>query len=128
MREQELFDWLKEIYIADLIHSPQEGDRFDCTSDKYKMFIELKSRKTHYPELLIEKVKHDFLVEEAHRLGLAPWYINSTPQGVWAFPLQLSLNIKWEEKWLPVTTEFANKNNKMKTVGFLHLDNGVRIK
>ena len=92
------------------------------------MFIELKSRKTHYPDLLIEKMKYDFLVDEAERLGLQPWYINSTPDGVWAFPLHLMNDIVWAEKWLPSTTEFANKNNKMKLVGFLHLDNGVRIK
>jgi len=36
--------------------------------------------------------------------------------------------ITWAEKWLPSTTEFANKNNKMKLVGFLHTDNGVKVK
>jgi hypothetical protein len=92
------------------------------------MFIELKSRKTHYPDLLIEKMKYDFLLEEANLLGFTPWYINSTPEGVWAFPLHMMMPIQWDEKWLPSTTEFANKNNKMKLVGFLHLDNGVRIK
>jgi hypothetical protein len=40
----------------------------------------------------------------------------------------MMMPIEWNEKWLPSTTEFANKNNKMKLVGFLHLDNGVRIK
>ena len=128
MKEKELFDWLREAYLPDLIHSPQEYDGFDCTTDKYKMFIELKSRKTHYPDLLIEKMKYDFLLEEAHLLGFTPWYINSTPQGVWAFPLHMMMPIEWNEKWLPSTTEFANKNNKMKLVGFLHLDNGVKIK
>lgn len=128
MKEKELFEWLKGTYLPDLEFSPELYDGFDCTTQKYKMFIELKSRKTHYPDLLIEKMKYDFLVDEADRLGLTPWYINSTPDGVWAFPLHLMNNIEWAEKWLPSTTEFANKNNKMKLVGFLHLDNGVRIK
>ena len=127
MKEQELFEWLRSTYLTDLIHSPEEYDGFDCTTDRYKMFIELKSRKTHYPDLLIEKMKYDFLIEEAHLLGFAPWYINSTPQGVWAFPLHMMAQPEWAERWLPSTTEFANKNNKMKMVGFLHLDNGVKI-
>ena len=94
------------------------------------MFIELKSRKTHYPELLIEKMKFDFLVTEAKKLNLNPWYINYTPEGVFAFSLTSpSVNkIEWAEKWLPSTTEFANKNNKMKLVGFLKIEWGVKFR
>ena len=128
MKEKELFDWLRETYLPDLIHSPEEYDGFDCTTDRYKMFIELKSRKTHYPDLLIEKMKFDFLLEEAHRLGLTPWYINSTPNGVWAFPLHLMVPVEWDEKWLPSTSVIGKFYCKKRYEGFLHLDNGVRIK
>lgn len=128
MKEQELFDWLKTEKFPDLIHSPELYDGFDCTSADEKLFIELKSRKTHYPELLIEKMKYDFLLEEADKLGYEPWYINYTPDGIWAFSLKAQTDVAWNEKWLPSTTEFANKNNKMKLVGFLHTDNGVKLK
>lgn len=130
MKEQELFNWLKENHFPDLVHSPEAHDGFDCTTDEYKMFIELKSRKTHYPELLIEKMKFDFLVTEAKKLNLNPWYINYTPEGVFAFSLTSpSVNkIEWAEKWLPSTTEFANKNNKMKMVGFLKIEWGVKFR
>lgn len=130
MKEQQLFDWLKENKFPDLVHSPEAYDGFDCTSDEHKMFIELKSRRTHYPELLIEKMKFDFLITEAEKLGLTPWYINWTPEGIFAFNL-LSLGdnvgMNWIEKWLPSTTEFANKNNKMKLVGFIHQDLGFKL-
>ncbi len=127
MKEQELFDWLKAEKFPDLIHSPEVYDGFDCVSEKEKLFIELKSRRTHYPELLIEKMKYDFLLEESAKLGLAPWYVNHTPEGIWAFALLDLKEIEWAEKWLPSTTEFANKNNKMKMVGFIHVDQGFKI-
>ena len=127
MKEQELFDWLKAEKFPDLIHSPEVYDGFDCISEKEKLFIELKCRRTHYPELLIEKMKYDFLLEESAKLGLAPWYVNSTPDGIWAFALLDLKEIEWAEKWLPSTTEFANKNNKMKLVGFIHVDQGFKI-
>ena len=130
MKEQQLFDWLKEHKFPDLVHSPETYDGFDCTSEEHKMFIELKSRRTHYPELLIEKMKFDFLLSESAKLGLTPWYINWTPEGIFAFNL-LSLDenvgMNWIEKWLPSTTEFANKNNKMKLVGFIHQDLGFKL-
>ena len=127
MKEQELFDWLKAEKFPDLVHSPEVYDGFDCISEDAKLFIELKCRRTHYPELLIEKMKYDFLLEESAKLGLSPWYVNSTPEGIWAFPLLDLIIISWAEKWLPSTTEFANKNNKMKMGGFIPVDKGFKI-
>ena len=127
MKEQELFDWLKAEKFPDLVHSPEMYDGFDCISEDAKLFIELKSRRTHYPELLIEKMKYDFLLAESAKLGLSPWYINHTPEGIWAFSLLELTDMQWEDKWLPSTTEFSNKNNKMKSVGFIHTDKGFKI-
>jgi len=128
VKEQELFDWLKAEKFPDLVHSPEVYDGFDCISEAEKLFIELKCRRTHYDNLLIEKMKYDFLLEESAKLGLSPWYVNSTPEGIWAFPLlDLNHELDWQEKWLPATTEFANKNNKMKLVGFIHTHQGFKI-
>ena len=127
MKEQELFDWLKAEKFPDLVHSPEAYDGFDCISEESKLFIELKCRRTHYPELLIEKTKYDFLLEESSKLGLSPWYVNSTPDGIWAFALLDLKEIEWNDKWLPSTTEFANKNNKMKLVGFINVEQGFKI-
>lgn len=127
MKEQELFDWLKSTKFTDLEKSTETFDGFDCISAFNEMFIELKSRKTHYPELLIEKMKYDFLLNEARERNYIPYYINYTPEGVWSFNLSEIPEPEWNEKWLPVTTEFANKNNKMKLVGFLSVDWGVRL-
>jgi hypothetical protein len=127
MKEQELFDWLKAEKFPDLVHSPEEYDGFDCTSEESKLFIELKCRRTHYDNLLIEKMKYDFLLEESAKLGFSPWYVNWTPEGIWAFALLDIKELDWQDKWLPTTTEFANKNNKMKSVGFIHTHQGFKI-
>jgi len=127
VKETELFLWLKT-EMPDLEHSPNEFDGFDCTTQEYGMFIELKSRNTHYDTLLLERKKYDFLTATASALGFRPYYINSTPSGVWRFALDELKDLVWEEKWLPVTTEFVNKSKIMKDVTFLHTDLGVKIK
>ena len=99
MKEQDLFDWLKAGHYSDLEKSSNEYDGFDCTSNHFKMFIELKSRLTHYDTLLLERKKFDFLVVTAEVLGYQPWYINSTPLGVWAFPLNSVVkDLEWVDK------------------------------
>jgi len=114
--------------MPDLEHSPNEFDGFDCATQQHGMFIELKSRNTHYDTLLLERKKYDFLTATATALGLRPYYINSTPDGVWRFALDELTDLVWEEKWLPVTTEFVNKSKVMKDVTFLHINTGVKIK
>jgi hypothetical protein len=128
MKERELFEWLKEKHFPDLEHSPQVYDGFDCVTKKFGMFIELKSRNTHYDTLLLEKKKFDFLVTKAKELGLTAWYVNYTPSGVWSFKLDDENDFVWEDKWLPVTTEFTNKSKIMKQVTFLPLSMGIQIK
>jgi len=127
VKETELFLWLKT-EMPDLEHSPNEFDGFDCATQQYGMFIELKSRNTHYDTLLLERKKYDFLTTTATALGFRPYYINSTPDGVWRFALDELTDLVWEEKWLPVTTEFLNKSKIMKEVTFLHTNLGVKIK
>ena len=127
MKEQELFEWLKQYHFPDLEHSPNSYDGFDCLSDDYRMFIELKSRNTHYDTLLLEKKKYDYLIDNAKELDYYAWYINYTPDGVWGFPLSSMTDLKWEDKWLPVTTEFANKEKITKSVTFLSVKDGHKI-
>lgn len=126
LKEPELFDYLKEFHYSDLTKS-DEFDTWDCVSLEHKMFIELKSRKTHYPELLIEEMKYQALVEAAGIRSLSPWYINATPEGIWGFDLGKLPEPAWADKWLPNTTEFANKSNRNKLVGFLKVSDGVAL-
>ena len=126
LKEPELFDYLKEFYYSDLEKS-EEFDNWDCISLEAKMFIELKSRKTHYPDLLIEESKYQGLLMAAGIRSLTPWYINSTPEGVWGFNLSTIPQPKWQDKWLPITTEFENRTKRNKLVGFLKLEDGIQL-
>lgn len=127
MKETDLFEHLKASHFPDLIKSEGTFDSFDCISDEKKYYIELKCRHTHYPDLLIEESKYNRLVSEAKERELSPWYINSTPEGIYAFDLTRVPQPTWTERWMPATTEFANTSKKIKLVGFLHLDYALSL-
>lgn len=125
MKEQELFEYLKFKHFPDLEKSEGAFDSFDCTTDDKNLYIELKCRHTHYPELLIEEMKYRRLLNQAG--SRTPYYINSTPQGVWAFDLSRVPEPSWSERRMPATTEFSDTRKIMKLVGFLHLDYGLAL-
>lgn len=120
MKEQELFEHLQENYYPDLVRSQGTYDTFDCRSDDMQMYIELKSRLTHYPTLLLERKKYEAITDMAHRLNYQAWYFNNTPQGIYGFNLSSLPIPKWEVKWLPKTTEFGDRGNIDKEVTFLN--------
>jgi hypothetical protein len=117
LREVELFEALKAIY-PDL--TPLSAtDRADgITHDSY---IELKCRRTHYPTLLIEKKKWDYLADIRARTGARTLYINSTPHGVYQFDLGAVKAPEWQLKALPDKTDFVNSGKVMKECGFLDI-------
>lgn len=127
LKEPELFDYLKEFHWSDLEKSADKFDVFDCISPSEKMYIELKSRNTHYDELLLEEIKYKALMSSAVERKLTPWYINATPNGVWGFNLGDMPEPVWEEKWLPRSTEFSRTGNTTKLVAFIHIDKGVAL-
>jgi len=127
MKEADLFEHLKVSHFPDLTKSEGTFDSFDCISDEKKYYIELKCRHTHYPDLLIEESKYSRLVSEAQERELSPWYINSTPEGIYAFDLTRVPQPTWTERWMPATTEYTNTKKIIKLVGFLHLDYALSL-
>jgi hypothetical protein len=106
VKEQELFDYLKGTHFPDLEKSEGVYDSFDCSTNEKNLYIELKCRHTHYPDLLIEEMKYRRLINQAG--SLTPYYINSTPVGVYAFDLSRVPEPAWSEKWMPTTTEASS--------------------
>ena len=119
--ERELFNYLKENHIADLETCRDEFSFYDCYSSYTNSDIELKCRKTHYDELLIEKAKYDNLLARALEFRTVPLYINSTPFGVFVFTLTELPVPAWEERSMPKTTEFSNREKITKVVGYLNI-------
>ena len=118
MNEQELFETIKHYLVPDLEMSSNQFSKWDATTEKFRYFIEFKSRATHYDDLLLEKKKYTALVAKATATGYVPVYINSTPEGIFIFRLDL-ITPRWEERDMPVSTQFGNRQKIKKTVAFL---------
>jgi len=121
--EQQLFDFIKDNFRSDLISSDNPTSRYDCYSEKFKSHIELKCRRKHYDELIIEKGKYDAILKRCNDEGTIPIYINSTPKGVWAFYL-IGIKIKWEHRDLPKQTDFSRRETVSKEIGYLNIKKG----
>jgi len=127
MKELELFNFLKESLYPDLTKSEGIYDSFDCISVKAGHYIELKCRYTHYPTLLIEEMKYRKLITQAAERDLIPFYINSTPLGVFSFDLMDVPEPEWVTHWMPATTEFNRVEKVEKLVGYLPIEEAVQL-
>ena len=125
MTEQALFDYIKATYLEDLEKSEHTYEYIDATSNGYRLTIELKCRHTHYDELILEKNKYESLVGRAQELGFTPFYINSTPQGIYAFNLR-KIKFTWVIKRLPSST--VDKGPDIdKEIALLNIDEAVKL-
>jgi hypothetical protein len=127
MKEQDLFDYLKSSLYPDLEKAPGIYDAFDCISITASHYIELKCRYTHYDTLLIEEMKYRKLITQAAERDLIPFYINSTPKGVFSFDLMDVPEPEWVSHWMPATTEFSRSQKISKLVGYLAIEEAVQL-
>ena len=125
MTEQSLFDYIKATYLEDLEKSEHTYEYIDATSNGYRLTIELKCRHTHYDELILEKDKYESLMGRAAELGFTPFYINSTPEGIYAFNLR-KIKVSWSTKRLPSNT-VENGPVVDKEVALLHINEAVAL-
>lgn len=122
--EQDLFQYIKTCYIPDLEKPADRYCGYDCFSKTFKCLIELKCRRTHYDELMIEKYKYDKLLKYNCKL----FYINSTPLGVYLFDLK-KINPVWiKEKKMPQATDFhIFKKEIEKEYGLLKIEDAKKL-
>jgi len=125
MTEQELLDHLKNTSVPHLERMEYGFSHWDCTAyydthlGRVDYILELKCREMHYPELLREQAKYDWLIEEAGKRSARPAYINWTPKGIYAWDLYRVREPHWETRELPATTAFEVNDLVPKVVGFL---------
>ena len=127
MNEELLFTFLRESLYPDLVKSEGIFDAYDCISRQAGHYIELKCRATHYPTLLIEEMKYRKLITQAAERDLNPFYINSTPEGVFSFDLMDVAEPEWFTHRMPATTEFSRNNKIDKLVGYLPIEEAVKL-
>ena len=124
--EAELFNYIKGRYLEDLVKSQHQYEYHDCTSTLYRLHIELKCRHKHYEDLIIEKDKYEALVQQAERLGFTPFYVNATPEGIYAFNLR-KITVKWVTKKLPVESKSKDQGVIDKSVALLPVGLAVQL-
>jgi hypothetical protein len=127
LKEEDLFAYLQQSLYPDLVKSPGVYDSYDCTSAKAAHYIELKCRQKHYEALLIEEIKYRKLITQAAERDLIPFYINSTPLGIYSFDLMDLPEPQWYSEFMPVSTEFENKEKTYKLVGYLDISEAVKL-
>jgi len=127
MNEELLFTFLREGYYPDLEKAPGIFDTFDCISVQAAHYIELKCRATHYDTLLIEEMKYRKLITQSAERDLIPFYINSTPLGIYSFDLMDLAEPIWYVQHLPATTEFEKIGKVSKLVGYLPIEEAVQL-
>ncbi len=127
MNEELLFTFLREGYYPDLSKAPGIYDAFDCISIQAGHYIELKCRATHYHTLLIEEMKYRKLITQAAERDLVPYYINSTPEGIYSFDLMDVAEPVWFNHQMPATTEFDRVEKVNKLVGYLPIEEAVQL-
>lgn len=118
MVESTLFEYLKETTYPDLVFSLSPFSKWDCYSPDTRHRIELKCRRVHYPELIIERPKYNALIAKSVENNDIPIYINSTPEGVYRFNL-FFVTLEWQYKYLRTTTEFSNNTRIKKEIALL---------
>ena len=121
MNEKKLLDYVND-KLSLCLNSTNGVDQY-CPYDAYDdhYTVELKCRRKHYPEQMIEyhKIKH---LHEGKEL----LYVVSTPQGFYAFNvsklLEEDYTFNWETRKLPATTDFNRRQWVDKKVGYIHVD------
>ena len=116
--ELDLFYYLVNCCYPDLVKARKQMSRWDCYSPNTSHRIELKCRGKHYDTLLIEKKKYDAMMEKAIDNYDIPIYINSTPNGVYRFNLNI-VKPKWEIQYHNKTTNFNERQKIEKEVAML---------
>ena len=123
-----MFVYLKDKYIPDLQYSDLgEFSPYDCFSKDKSCEIELKYRHKHYPDLIIEKIKYDKLIDRAVKNGTEAIYISETPEGVFGFNLSKLPVPQWFDKKLPATSHFANQEWITKRVATININHAKRL-
>ncbi len=121
-KEEDLFNYLRLEVYPDLVKARGKLSRWDCYSVDKAHRIELKCRKTHYDTLLIEKKKFDAMIKVCNKHLDIPYYICSTPKGIYSFNL-FDVSPKWEVNYKnPATTQFNNRNRIAKEVAYLNIN------
>jgi len=120
--EATLIEWLVDNVDNTIRKAEDKFSAFDIYSKGTDRLIELKCRRKHYPDLMIEKKKFDKLIKFGEAL-----YICSTPEGIYQWVINWDSPIEWEIKRMPAKTDFGDRRWVDKEVGFLEIKDAEKL-
>ena len=107
--------------------------RYDAFDAESGVMLEIKCRKKHYDDTLLEKMKYDWNVEFAAENDFVFLYAVSMPdkegEKLYIFDPMImddeGYDFGWHTKKLPAKTEFGGSNWIDKEVGYLHIKDAM---
>ena len=112
--------------------TPAEG--FDCYdggggilnngSRVKSQIFEVKVRDTHYPELMLEKIKLEALNKKAKEFDADAYYVNITPSGCYIFKLKDTIEYEWIKEMHWASTTDKSRGKKLKSLVYIPLSDG----
>jgi hypothetical protein len=126
LTEADLFYYLRANYWPDLDYSPDHYDRIDAVTNWGEAVIELKCRRAHYSQMIIEKDKYDALINMADDLDYKAAYVNSTPLGIYIWDIT-ERDIEWSTAILPAKSFGQTLTFTNKVVGYLPISGAIAL-
>ena len=117
--------------LPQLKHTEDPFCRYDAEADD--IILEMKSRRRHYPDLIIGTDKVEALVEIGEAKNKRPILAISTPKGVWAYDVfKIRDNaklgaIETREIAVSATTQYERKDKVKRTFFVLYADNEHKL-
>ena len=135
---------MNEAKVIDLLNAAQYNfekmddkfSRYDAFDPKLGIMLEIKCRKKHYPDTMLEKMKYDWNKEFAEENGFEFYYAVSMPHegghrlyvfSPSAMEEEDKYDFKWHTKKLPSNTSFSGSRWIDKEVGYLHIDDAFVV-
>ena len=135
---------MNEAKVIDLLNAAQYNfekmddkfSRYDAFDPKLGIMLEIKCRKKHYPDTMLEKMKYDWNKEFAEENGFEFYYAVSMPHkgghrlyvfNPSAMEEEDKYDFKWHTKKLPSNTSFSGSRWIDKEVGYLHIDDAFVV-
>jgi hypothetical protein len=72
-------------------------------------------------------MKYRKLITQSAERDLIPFYISSTPLGIYSFDLMDIPEPEWYKQTMPATTEFENQEKIIKSVGYLDIEEAIKL-
>jgi len=134
MTEESVIALLNKSPMFNFEKMDNKFSRYDAFDTESGIMLEIKCRKRHFDDTLLEKMKYDWNKEFAKENDFGFYYCVTMPHpkgtAVYLFdPLALEdedeYDFKWHTKKLPAKTEFGRSNWIDKEVGYLHIDDAL---